>query len=449
MSIATPPVGDSAESLLSGLREVRQRTLALVADLSDDQLLGPRLPIVNPLLWEIGHTAWFQEFWLLRHLRGLSPLVTYGDSLYDSARVAHDTRWDIPLLSRADALAYMQRVLERIHEEHHADRSAAARAASSGEELYFFRLALVHEAMHDEAFTYTRQTLGYPPPQFASPSFLQATTGAQAAAPGDGAIPGGAFSMGTAPGPVFVFDNEQWAHTLTLEPFRIARTAVSNAQFAAFADDGGYRREELWTREGWQWRTQVAAEHPVYWQRQSNGRWLRRHFDSWVPLEERDPVLHVNWFEAMAYCRWAGRRLPSEPEWEMAASLAPAAAGRGLTEEKRPYPWGDQPPSPERANLDWRAMSTLPVDDLPAGDSGFGIRQMIGNTWEWTADSFGPYPGFSPGPYKEYSQPWFGDHKVLRGGCWATRSFLIANTYRNFYKPDRRDVWAGFRTCAV
>src|SRR5262249_43013236 len=158
---------------------------------------------------------------------------------------------------------------------------------------------------------------------------------------------------------------------------------------------------------------------------------------------------HVNWYEAEAYCRLAKRRLPTEAEWEMAASGEPTADGRGVAEHKRRYPWGDEPPTPERANLDWRGGGCVSVNALPAGGSAFGVRQMIGNVWEWTATDFGPYQGFEPGPYKEYSAPWFGDHKVLRGGCWATRSRLVRNAYRNFYKPDRRDVWAGFRTCGL
>jgi iron(II)-dependent oxidoreductase len=176
---------------------------------------------------------------------------------------------------------------------------------------------------------------------------------------------------------------------------------------------------------------------------------LRRNFDEWVELDERLPVIHVNWYEANAYCHWSGRRLPTEAEWEMAAGWEPTAGGRGITTRKRRYPWGNDSPRPDLANLDWRAIGCIPVDALPAGDSAFGCRQMIGNVWEWTASDFKPYPGFVAGPYREYSEPWFGDHKVLRGGCWVTRSRLIHNTYRNFYPPDRRDVWAGFRTCAL
>jgi iron(II)-dependent oxidoreductase len=211
---------------------------------------------------------------------------------------------------------------------------------------------------------------------------------------------------------------------------------VTNGEFKQFVEDNGYSRSELWTTYGWRWRCGANAEHPVYWCGEGNGGWLRRNFDEWVALDERLPVIHVNWHEADAYCRWAGRRLPTEAEWEVAASAAPVG-------HKRAFPWGNTSPTPERANLDSRALGCIPADALPAGDSAFGCRQMIGNVWEWTASDFQPYPGFVPGPYKEYSEPWFENHKVLRGGCWATRSHLIRNTYRNFYTPDRRDVWAG------
>ena len=159
-------------------------------------------------------------------------------------------------------------------------------------------------------------------------------------------------------------------------------------------------------------------------------------------------MIHVSWHEAQAYCHWAGRRLPTEAEWEAAASLEPDS-GSGFASRKRRFPWGDDPPVAERANLDGRAMGCVDVGAFPAGDSAWGCRQMLGNVWEWTADDFLPYPGFVPDMYLDYSQPWFRTHKVLRGGCWVTRSRLLRNTWRNYYTPERRDVWAGFRTCAL
>jgi iron(II)-dependent oxidoreductase len=435
----------STPELIEALEETRQRTLELVDDLSDEQLIGPRLRIVNPLRWEIGHVAWFQEFWILRHLAGLSPILNQGDELYDSARVAHDTRWDLPLPSRSTTLEYMKRVLDRVCDlSDHRRREAL----DGYNETYFLQLVLFHEQMHAEAITYTRQTLSYPPPRL---GLARAGAGkvqnAYAKVLGDAFVPGGKFVLGCSGGAPFAFDNERQPHRVEIASFSISTTAVSNAEFAGFVEEGGYRRRELWSDEGWQWRQDAGAEHPVYWQRESNGRWLRRDFDRWVPLEDRVAVVHVNWYEADAYCRWAGRRLPSESEWEVAASCELSGDGRSISNNKRLYPWGNEPPTRDRANLDWRAMGCIEVDALPAGDSAFGCRQMIGNIWEWTSTNFGAYPGFKPGPYKEYSEPWFGDHKVLRGGCWATRSRMIRSAYRNFYTPDRRDVWAGFRTC--
>lgn len=425
--------------LLESLREARSRTLALVADLDDEQMIGPRLAIVNPLRWELGHVAWFQEFWLLRHLLKRSPTLSTGDSLFDSAKVAHDTRWDLPLLSKPDTIAYAQTILDRVCDEYHADSSTNG---FSKEAVYFLSLALVHEDMHAEAVTYTRQTLGYP-----APKFSEHNTASEVTPPneklGDAFIPGGTFLLGNANDQPFVFDNELCAHEVQVEPFSISRTAVTNGEFAAFVEDRGYERRELWSNEGWTWRESSGAQHPVYWS-SDNGEWWRRQFDRVVQLEASLPVLHVNWYEADAFCRWAQRRLPTEAEWEMAAGFEP-----GSSAYKRKFPWGNEPTTQQRANLDWRAMGVVDVNSLPEGDSAAGCRQMIGNVWEWTASDFCGFPGFVAGAYKEYSEPWFGDHKVLRGGCWTTRSRLINNTYRNFYKPDRRDVWAGFRTCAL
>jgi iron(II)-dependent oxidoreductase len=244
-----------------------------------------------------------------------------------------------------------------------------------------------------------------------------------------------------------VFDNEKWSHPVPIRPFDIARAPVTQGQFADFVDDGGYRRPGSWDAEGWRWREANDARHPVYWRRASGGGWDRRDFDRWVPLEPHRPVRHVCWYEADAYCRWAGRRLPSEAEWEAAATTRPAPEGCGLSSDKTRFPWGQGPPSPSLANLDGLAPGCRDVGALPLGDSALGCRQMIGNVWEWTRSDFLPYPGFVVDPYKEYSEPWFGTHKVLRGGCWATRSRLIRATWRNFYRPDRRDVVAGFRTC--
>jgi iron(II)-dependent oxidoreductase len=217
----------------------------------------------------------------------------------------------------------------------------------------------------------------------------------------------------------FVFDNEKWAHEVTVAPFKIARAPVTNEDYAKYVDAGG--------------------PAPVYWVKRDN-EWFVRRYDRIEPLQPYQPVVHVSWDEANAYCAWAKRRLPTEAEWELAAS-GPL---------KKTYPWGDDRPTPEHANLDGRARGLVDVAAHPAGDSRYGCRQMLGNVWEWTSTRFAPYPGFEVDPYKEYSEPWFHTpHMVLRGGAWITRSRLLRNTWRNFYPPHRRDVWAGFRTCAL
>ncbi len=427
MTASLPSLAEVAE-LLS---DARKRTRLLADDLRDEDLIVPMLEVVNPPLWELGHVAYFAEFWTLRHLGGRPPILPQADDLYDSARIPHDARWSLPLPSRDETFAYLDRQLEAVLE-----RLARDHSHDLERERYFHLLALYHEDMHGEAALYTRQTLGYrrpPLPRHEAP---------QAEEPvGDAHVPAGRYTIGARPNDGFVFDNEKWAHEVELDAFEIARAPVTNEAYLAFVEDGGYRTRRYWSDDGWAWRERTKAEHPVYWRRTGSGRgiaaWQRRHFDAWIPLRPHEPVVHVNRFEAEAYCAWAGRRLPTEAEWEVAAT-----GGDG-----RRYPWGDEPPSPDRANLDAWYGDVVDVGAFPNGESPFGVRQMIGNVWEWTASSFEPYPGFSPDPYKEYSQPWFGTHVVLRGGAWTTRARLVTARWRNFYRPHRTDVVTGFRTC--
>ncbi len=431
--------GPDATQLLALLEAARERTLMLAEGMPGERELGPQLAIVNPPLWEFGHLGWFQEHWCLRYEQG-SPLrpssIANADALYDSAKVPHATRWSLPMPDFSTTLEYLRDTLARVGQR-------LEREGVTDHLRYFVQLAAFHEEMHCEAFTYTRQTLGYPAPR------LPARPDAPTCAPvtGDVAIPGGRFVLGAVPGTGFAFDNEKWAHEVDVGPFRMARAAVTNDAFAAFVDDGGYRKRACWSEAGWHWREAAGAESPVYWVREGGlrdgGTWMVRRYDRTVPLDPHSAVVHVNWFEAEAWCRWAGRRLPTEAEWEFAASTAPDGM-----DHKRRYPWGEDAPDYARANLYGAGVSPTAVAAFVAGDSAWGVRQMFGNVWEWTADWFGAYPGFVRDPYKEYSEPWFGNHKVLRGGCFATRATLLRNTWRNFYTPDRRDVFAGFRTCA-
>src|SRR5437899_2353371 len=229
--------------LVAWVRDARERTIELVTDLTDEQLMGPKLAVINPVVWQLGHVAWFQEKWVLRGAAGQHPLGADGDSLYDSAAIPHDTSWDLPLPSREGTLAYMRAVRDRVIER-------IEQGKPDDKELYFIHLSVFHEDMHTEAFTYTRQTLAYPPPTFSinGERAWQAhgTRAAQRGGPfpGDAEIPGGRFLLGALPGEPFVFDNEKWAHPIDVKPFAIARAAVTQAEFAAFVEDQGYRSEE-------------------------------------------------------------------------------------------------------------------------------------------------------------------------------------------------------------
>lgn len=347
------------------LLEARARTHRMTRDLEGARLLGPKLAIVNPPLWELGHVAWFQERWCLRTARGgaaVDSMLERADALYDSSAVAHDRRWDLPLPGLPATLDYMTAVLERVRER-------LAREPENAALGYFAQLCLYHEDMHAEAFHYTRQTLGYAD---------AVGEGPPAVAPaGDRTLPGGRFERGARPGAGFVFDNEKWAHEVEVAPFRIAAAPVTNAEYLRYVREGG------------------AA--PRYW-KCADRAWLQRRFDRWLPLAPDAPVLHVSALEAEGYCRWAGRRLPAEAEWEFAAA---------------------------------------------------GGHLAPGGVWEWTSSAFLPYPGFSPDPYEDYSRSWFGTHRVLRGGSFSTPPRLVRTSFRNFYTPERGDVFCGFRTCAA
>ena len=380
--------------LAEALRSSRAHLTRITAGLDGDRLLGPKLAIVNPPLWELGHVAWFQEYWCLRRQGDATTtgsILRGADALYDSAKVAHDTRWDLPLPHLKATLAYQADVLGLILRR--LEREPANR-----ELQYYAQLATFHEDMHAEAFHYTRQTLGYEAPFAMADGGWRMAEGKAALLSGDVELPGGSFTLGAKPDDGFVFDNEKWAHEVEIAPFSIARAPVTNAEFAAFVDAKGYARREWWSDEGWAWRSREGLLAPKYWTRDGAG-WTQRRFDRVVALDPGEPVMHVSWHEALAYCRYARRRLPTEAEWEYAAASS-------------------------------------------------DFRQGTGAVWEWTASTFGPYPGFSADPYKEYSEPWFGTHKVLRGRSFATPPRLARDTFRNFYTPDRNDIFAGVRTCA-
>lgn len=425
-------------ALIETLRQTRERTLSLLLSLGDEQLRVPYDPGINPPVWELGHAAFFYEYFILQYRDGAPSIDPSMDQIWDSFELDHEDRWTPGLFpDKEGTLRYFKdvyaRIEQRIREKPLTDR-----------DLYLYRYALFHQHMHIESMTWCRQTLGYPaPPE----SGARPVEDSVATVAGDVRVPGGDYRIGMpAQSPDFArddfaFDNEKPQFTRRLDSFLISPMLVSNAEFLAFVEDGGYRRDELWSMGGRKWRDTRDARNPRYWRHEA-GQWLERHFDQWLPLAPRLPVRHVSYWEADAFCRWAGRRLPTEFEWEA------AALGNRPGEPRRRFPWGDTPDS-RRVDMDNGALGRLPVDAFAEGDSPFGCRQMLGTVWEWTSSQFLPYDGFAVDMYPFMSTLQFGDHKTTRGGSCATSSALIRGTYRQAYHPDRDDVFVGFRTCAV
>lgn len=442
-----PSHRQSADDLATRLVDARRRSLALMDAILETRELGPQLAIVNPPLWELGHVGFFHEIFALRALYGIADTeLPQAERWFDSSSIPHSKRWELALASRAAILDYLARVQQAMLERL-PDGGLASEAQS-----YVYQLTSLHEDMHGEAFIYTRQTLGDLPPVLNSLSNDNELLALLSAGPlpGDVDIPGGHHWLGSDESVPFRFDNEKPPTEVEVAPFSIARAPVTNGEFATFVEQGGYLQAEFWSRAGGRWREQEEATGPIYWRRGKNGAWEERQFNSWQPLAPHRPVAHINFYEAEAWCRWAGRRLPSEAEWEVAASRVQRLGDKSLAPVKRRYPWGQALPDRRRANLDALWTGTVDVAALSEGDSAFGCRQMLGNVWEWTATRFGPFPGFRADLYQDYSEPWFQEGRcVLRGGAWATRRHLIHNGYRNFFTPERRDILAGFRTCPL
>jgi iron(II)-dependent oxidoreductase len=429
----------SANALATALRDARNYTLGLYAHLTDAQQRFPPTSGVNLPRWEIGHIGWFQEYWCRRY-RGknaspLPSLLAGADALWDSSNVPYATRWTLALPDWDAIHAYLNATFAETQE---------ILAASMDGERYFFELALYHEDMHGEALLMTLQTLALPAPILLRDSQAPpAKTHPDAEVSCDVNLPGGEIELGTTRNLArrrFVFDNEKWAHRRMVAPFAIARRCVTNAQFLEFVRADGYARPELWSEAGRAWLAQAGRRAPAYWHADvpRSSVWQTRRFDVVQPLALEAPVQHINWFEADAWCRWAGRRLPTEAEWE-------CAARHGLPNDADDRPW--QTPT-DNANLD--GDFGAPVDTNAFSQAApTGIGQMLGNIWEWTSSPFAPYPDFSTDPYADYSAPWFATHYVLRGGSWATRSRLVHHRFRNFYEPERHDPFVGFRSCAL
>ena len=393
MSAAADARSLAGKALEDALRDARARSRAWTFDLGDSQWRVPQQAGVNLPAWELAHIVWFGEFWVLRGPHALDdqgfvraalpPRISGPDPVFDSARLGHAARWTEALPSRAQLADQLDAQLEAVV-------THLTAAEGSDDALYFHRLALFHEDMHAEAFAWMRSTLGYPAPRgLALPRLAGARTSIPVAA-ADVRIGWPEERRG------FFFDNERDASFVRLEAYEIDSTPVSAGDFLKFVESGGYDEPAWWPGEAGRWRKSTGMSHPARWRRTPTG-WQTRWFDQWLPLDPDQPAIHLSAWEAEAYALWSGRRLPSAAEWEHAAC--------------------------SEASFEWGR-----------------------SVWEWTASDFAPYPGFAPGPYRDYSAPWFGDHRELRGGAFATHERMHDVRYRNFFQARRHDVFAGFRT---
>jgi gamma-glutamyl hercynylcysteine S-oxide synthase len=426
-------------SIAGELQEARARTFLLLAPLSDEDLRAQHDPIMSPILWDLGHIAHFEELWLTRNLDGPIEFVEMP-GLYNPFEHPRSQRGSLPLPTMKHCREIMEEIRRRV-----LNRLAVIDFDSSNPLLrdgYVYRMVLQHEYQHNETILQTLQLkrgAPYSPKERHQPT--PPSNRSQGVAPGTMVrFPGGSVEIGTDDR-TMAYDNERPRHTVRLNPFRIDMSPVTNGEFERFIEAGGYARPEYWSRPGWDWLQGAGVRAPKYWER-VDGLWVTRCMDRLGPIEPLHPVCHVCYYEAEAYARFVGKRLPTETEWEAAASWDPD------TRSKRSYPWGDDPPTRDRANLDQLTFGTAPVGAYASNLSPIGCYGMIGDVWEWTSSDFRPYPGFESFPYREYSEAFFGsDYKVLRGGSWATRPGAIRNTFRNWDYPIRRQIFSGFR-CA-
>ncbi len=402
--------------LAAALSCAREATLRLVEPVDDEQMVAQVSPIMSPLVWDLAHIGWFEELWLIRRVATDVPLLERFDDVYDAFRHPRGQRSLLPILTPPEARAYLAsvrrralRVLEDVRLE---DSDPLLRGA------YVYGLVLQHELQHQETIL---QTLQLSSAAYATPPHDDLRAPPR---PEDVLVPAGPFTFGTIKEP-WAYDNEQPARVVDLPAFWVERHPVTNGRFAEFVEDGGYRKRRYWSDDGWQWLREERVEAPLCWQRGSGG-WVRRRFGSSEPVPPAEPAQHISFYEAEAVAEWAGKRLPTEAEWEKAAQGADSD--------------GD-------GNLGRESFGPLPV--ARRATSRVGCDCMLGDVWEWTSSAFTGYPGFTAFPYAEYSEVFFGDeHRVLRGGSWATDSLVARVTFRNWDYPRRRQLFSGVRLAA-
>ena len=437
-ALAEPATEALRAHFVEQLTEARARTLLLVASVSEADLRTQHNPLMGPILWDLGHIAHFEELWLLRQLEGE---VRFGEmpGLYNPFEHPRRVRGELALPGLAETLALLAEVrrdvLAALQRVEFQDESALLRDG------YVYRMVLQHEHQHGETILQALKLKTGEP--YRAPRAVLPPPGQPVRGTRDGMVrfPGGEVEIGSDDRGG-AYDNERPAHRVHLRPFWIDAAPVSNADYREFMADGGYAKRELWTDAGWAWLHEAGVEAPLFWGHGGDGGWRLREYDRVLPVPADHPVCHVCCHEAEAYARWAGKRLPTEAEWEAACRWDPDAG------EARAWPWGEEPPTVAHANLDQLAFGTAPVGAYAQNRSPVGCYGMIGDVWEWTATDFHGYPGFRAFPYPEYSEVFFGDeYRVLRGGSWATRPAVARSTFRNWDYPIRRQLFSGFR-CA-
>jgi iron(II)-dependent oxidoreductase len=416
----------------AALGRARDRTAVLTRAVDDGDLVRQHSPLMSPLVWDLAHVGNQEELWLVRDVGGREPVRQDIDELYDAFKHPRGDRPALPLLGPQEARRYVATVRDKVLDVLDHARLDGSPLVDHG---FAFGMIVQHEQQHDETMLATHQLRSGAPA-------LQAPAPPAPTVPvtGEVLIPGGPFTMGTSTEP-WALDNERPAHVVDVPAFHLDRAAVTNGQYAAFLAAGGYDDERWWSTDGWAHRQAAGLTAPLHWQRDGDG-WAATAFGRTARIVADEPVVHVGYYEAEAYAAWAGKRLPTEAEWEKAARFDPA------TGRSRRYPWGDEDPTPEHANLGQRHLQPAAAGAYPAGASPAGVHQLIGDVWEWVSSDFHGYPGFTPFPYREYSEVFFGPgYKMLRGGSFGTDRSACRGTFRNWDYPIRRQIFSGFR-CA-
>ncbi|MDW5322631.1 ergothioneine biosynthesis protein EgtB [Plantactinospora sp. KLBMP9567] len=426
------PTESLRDRIATELTRARDRSVRLTEAVDDDDLVRQHSPIMSPLVWDLAHVGNQEELWLVRDVGGRDPVRQDIDDLYDAFKHPRKDRPALPLLGPAEARRYVATVRDKVFDLLDGVRFDGGRLVVDG---FAFGMIAQHEQQHDETMLATHQLRTGPP-------VLSAPAPPPSAGPvaGEVLVPAGRFTMGTSTDP-WALDNERPGHPVELPAYVIDAAPVTNAEYLAFVADGGYTDPRWWSEAGWRHRSSAGLTAPMHWRRDGTD-WGYTRFGRFAPLVPDEPVVHVGFHEATAYAAWAGKRLPTEAEWEKAARWDPDS-GRS-----RRYPWGDDDPTPERANLGQRHLAPAPVGAYPAGASPLGVHQLIGDVWEWTSSPFIGYPGFAAFPYREYSEVFFGStYRVLRGGSFGTDPVACRGTFRNWDLPIRRQIFSGFR-CA-